>query len=186
MTPAPPTAPPAGRSTSALDEVAGLAAAYARSRTAADLDRLRDAVRRSPGFDPGLDVTTVVRPLLAAGRHAEVVAAVRDLMPGAFLSPSAHLALATAHDGLGDAERAGIERGRAWLALASIASTGDGAPEHPVSVLRVSDEYDVLRSRGLRPAGQRTVTRGGRDLDVLHCSDGSDLWFDVTALRVRG
>ena len=66
--------------------LAQLAVAYAGSRSVDDLARLHDAVRRTPGFDAGLDVVAMVSPLFARGAHAEVVARVRQLMPGAFLS----------------------------------------------------------------------------------------------------
>ena len=88
--------------------VADLAVDYAASRSADDLARLRDAVRRSPGFDPGLDVVGAVSPLLARGAYAEVVDMVRELMPGAFLSPAAHAALAAARRALGDTVRSDV------------------------------------------------------------------------------
>ena len=45
---------------------------------------------------------------------------------------------------------------------------------------RISDEYDLLRR--LRKASQRQGLLGkdNRRFDVLHCTDGSEVWFDVT------
>lgn len=163
-------------------DLADLTAGYARTRSAADLARLRAAVRRSPGFDPGLDVVGVVSPPFASGDPAEVVARVRDLMPGAFFSPSAHAALAAAHHALGEQDRAQAERRLQALALDSIRSTGDGTREHPWSVLRVSDEYDVLRAAGRVSREQTLVEADGRSLDRHVCDDGSQAWFDVSGL----
>ena len=163
-------------------DLAELAVAYAGSRSVDDLTRLRDAVRRSPGFDAGLDVAGMVSPLFARGAHAEVVARVRQLMPGAFLSPAAHAALAAAHHALGDEARARAERRTHALALDSIRSTGDGTRERPWSVLRVGDEYDVLRAAGRVSREQTLVEADGRSLDRHVCDDGSEAWFDVSGL----
>lgn len=165
--------------------LAELAVAYASSRTEGDLARLREAVRRTRGFDPGLDVVAVVSPLFARGAHAEVVARVEDLMPGAFLSPAAHAALAAAHHALGDDARAQAERRTQALALESIRSTGDGTRERPWSVLRISDQYDVLRADGRASRHQTLVETDGRSLDRHACDDGSEVWFDVSRLVGR-
>ena len=171
--------------TSTTDEpatIADLAAAWVASRDAADLATLRDAVRRSPGFDPGLDVVGAVSPALAEGAHEEALATVEGLMPGAFLSPSAHAALAAARAGLGDDARAQAERRWQVLALESIRSTGDGSREHPWSVLRISDEYDVLRADRRTSREQTLVTVAGRSFDRHVCHDGSEAWFEVGRL----
>jgi hypothetical protein len=159
-----------------------LALVWARTRSPADLAALRDAVRRSPGFDPGLDVVDAVAPALARGDHAEAAALVQGLMPGAFFSPSAHAALAAARAGLGDDVRARAERRLQALAIESIRSTGDGTREQPWSVLRVSDEYDVLRADRRTSQQQTLVAVKGGSLDRHVCDDGSEAWFDVTRL----
>jgi hypothetical protein len=170
---------------SANDEpvaLSDLVATYAATRRADDLARLREAVRTSPGFDPGLDVVGTVAPLLAKGANDEVLARVRDLMPGAFFGPSTHAALGAAHHALGDADSARRERRFQALALDSILSAGDGTRERPWSVLRISDEYDVLRSQRRASSTQTLVVDGGRSLDRHLCGDGTEAWFDVTGL----
>jgi len=162
-----------------------LAMVWSRTRTAVDLATLRDAVRRSEGFDPGLDVVAAVGPALSRGAHAEAAELAQGLMPGAFFSPSAHAALAAAHAGLGDDARARAERSLQALAIASIRSTGDGTREHPWSVLRLSDQYDVLRADRRTSRRQTLVTVDGRPLDRHECADGSEAWFDASRL-VRG
>ncbi|WP_248579694.1 DUF4919 domain-containing protein [Nocardioides sp. InS609-2] len=162
--------------------LAELAASYAEGRGAGDLARLRDLIRRSPDFDPGLNVVEVVSPLFARGAQAEVVAAVEALMPGAFFSPSAHAALGAAHAALGDATRARHERRTQVLALDSIRSTGDGTREQPWSVLRISDEYDLLRAGGRVSREQTLVAIEGRSFDHHVCTDGSEAWFDASHL----
>lgn len=162
--------------------VADLALVYAGTRSLVDLARLRDAVRTTPGFDVGLDVVGAVSPAMARGDHAEVVAIVEALMPGAFFSPSAHAALAAARSGLGDAARAQAERRTQVLALESIRSTGDGSRERPWSVLRIGDEYDVLRADRRTSREQTLLTVKGRSLDRHVCDDGREVWFEVGRL----
>ncbi len=159
--------------------VADLALVYAGTRSLADLVRLRDAVRSSPGFDVGLDVVGAVSPAMARGDHVEVVAIVEALMPGAFFSPSAHAALGAARAALGDDARAQAERRAQVLALESIRSTGDGTRERPWTVLRISDQYDVLRADRRSPREQTLLVVGGRSLDRHVCEDGSEAWFEV-------
>lgn len=172
-------------STTADVALADLAVVWSRTRAAADLVSLRDAVRAADGFDPGTDPVGVAGPALARGDHRQAVAAIRALMPGAFFSPAAHAALAAAYAGLGDDTRARAERSLQALALESIHSTGDGTRSRPWSVLRVSDEYDVLRAAGRTSRQQTLHQTDGRSLDRHVCDDGSELWFDVGRL-VRG
>lgn len=68
------------------------------------------------------------------------------------------------------------------LALDSILSTGDGTREHAWSVLRISDEYDVLRSQRRVSSVQTLIVDGDRSLDRHVCDDGTEAWFDVTGL----
>ena len=161
---------------------ADLALVYAGTRSLADLVRLRDAVRATPGFDVGLDVVGAVSPAMARGDHAAVVEVVEGLMPGAFFSPSAHAALGAARAALGDDARAQAERRTQVLALESIRSTGDGTRERPWSVLRISDEYDVLRADRRSPREQTLLVVDGRSLDRHVCEDGSEAWFEVSRL----
>jgi len=47
-------------------------------------------------------------------------------------------------------------------------------------VSRTSDEYDVLAHLEKRMQQQALVIQDGRHFDRLECSDGSEVWFDVT------
>lgn len=163
--------------------LAELATAYARTRDPDALHRLRAAVRRSPTYRADLDVPTDAAPLLKCGAYADLAELVRALMPGAFFSPSAHAVLAAAYEGLGDRVRAERERRTSRLALSSVLATGDGSADRPWSVLRISDEYDVLRAQGRTSREQWLVTRQGQDLDHHLCDDGSEAWFDIELIR---
>ncbi|WP_193609018.1 DUF4919 domain-containing protein [Nocardioides lijunqiniae] len=163
-----------------------LVATYLAEPTPATLAALRSAVRSAPGFTPDLAADALARPLLDRGAYGEAVTALSALMPGAMLSPSAHTVLAEALTGAGRTDAARREESLARAALSSILSTGDGTAARPWSVLRVSDEYDVLSALGKRSRRQSVDRVGSRHLDRHECEDGSELVFDVTGLFPRG
>jgi hypothetical protein len=148
------------------------------------LEPLRDAVRSAPGFDPELRVREQAAALLREGRHDDAVTALEASMPGSLLSPAAHAMLATALRHTGRPEGAARHARLARAALEGILATGDGTAERPWSVLRISDEYDVVDSLGTRPVSQGLLVDGARRVDRVECQDGRTLHFDVT--RVPG
>ncbi len=152
---------------------------YLEHEDDAHLQRLRRAVVEAPTFDPDLDVITELGPLMQQGEHRRVVLALSAKMPGAALNPSAHAMLSEALRGTGDDRAATREDLMARLSVASILATGDGTRERPWSVLRVADEYDVLRARGVTPVSQRAEVDGARMLDRHETEDGGELWFAV-------
>jgi hypothetical protein len=152
-------------------------AAHLRMPGPATLETLRTAVLATPSYSPDLDPRGIVEPLLARGDDDAVVATLLRLMPGAFFSPSAHLALAEAFERLGDGSRAAREERLARAAVAGVLGSGDGSAERPWTVLRVSDEYDVLQAQQRTSLVQTLVRRDGRVLDRHQCSDGAEAWF---------
>lgn len=159
-----------------------LVRAHLADPTGGTLEPLRDAVRSAPGFDPELRVREQVDPLLREGRWADAAAALEASMPGALLSPAAHAMLATALRRTGRPDAAARHARLARAALDGILTTGDGTAERPWSVLRLSDEYDVVDSLGTRPASQGLLGDGPRRIDRIECQDGRTLHFDVTTL----
>ena len=162
-----------------------LVAGYLADPTPSTLAELRRAIRSAPNFQQDLTVEEIVHPLMERGTYDEAVTAVQDLMPGAMFSPSAHAALAGALTRTGQQEAADRELALARAAARSILSTGDGTAQRPWSVLRISDEYDVLRSLRRRPREQTVVQDGDRYLDRHVCEDGGEVYFDVTDLFPR-
>ena len=67
----------------------------------------------------------------------------------------------------------------ARLALDTLTCSGDGTQDAPYQVLRVSDEYDVLRYVQRTSVAQRVVVVDGQGYDVHQCSDGSEVWFKL-------
>ena len=87
------------------------------------------------------------------------------------------LSIAKALTELGDAEAGRIEAKFSRLALDSIAASGDGSEEEPCSVLRIEDEYNILRASSQRPTAQRQVSDERGQFDVHTLEDGGEVWF---------
>jgi hypothetical protein len=107
------------------------------------------------------------------------------LPPSKVLSPRIHFLAAEAAEALGDMPDVELERSLFVLTLQGLLATGDGTRGNPYIVCHPTDEYDVLAALGHEAAGQSLVEHEGRLHDVLLCSDGREVWFDVTDLLVR-
>ena len=162
-----------------------LVEAYALDPTPEGLHDLQAGIMAAPRYDPLLSVSRAVVPLLRAGKHQEIADLIRSWMPGALLSPSAHGYLAGALTELGDAEAGRIEAKFSRLALDSIAASGSGSEEEPCSVLRIEDEYDILRTRKVRVGSQSTRREEGRVLDRHESPDGQVTWFVLDPAGAR-
>ncbi|MER7608852.1 DUF4919 domain-containing protein [Nocardioides sp. NPDC127503] len=160
---------------------ADLVTAYLDDPGPETLAPLRRAVRNSANFTIDLDLSGIDK-LLADGNYAEAANALRALMPGAIFSPSAHLRLATALERSGEERSAARERQVASAALRSIRASGDGTEEHPWTVLRINDEYDLLRALKKVPGRQDLLEADGRRIDRHTCTDGTLAHFDASAL----
>lgn len=151
--------------------------AYALDPTPQGLHTLQAAIMREPSYDPNVLVSGTVIPLARDGRHQDVVDTIRSWMPGVLLSPSAHGHLARALSELGDTAASRTESKLSRLSLESIAATGSGSREAPSSVLRIEDEYDILRASSQRSVAQRQVTDERGQFDVHTVEDGGEIWF---------
>jgi hypothetical protein len=107
------------------------------------------------------------------------------LPPSKVLSPRIHFLAAEAAEALGHAEDVELERSLFVLTLQGLLATGDGTRSNPYFVCHASDEYDILAALCLEAAGQSLTEHRGRLCDVLLCTDGRELWFDVTDLLRR-
>jgi hypothetical protein len=109
-----------------------------------------------------------------------------DALPASkILSPRIHFLAAEAAEALGDMEDVELERSLFVLTLQGLLATGDGTRVNPYIVCHPSDEYDVTAALGHEAAGQSLIEHNGRLHDVLLCTNGREIWFDVTDLLVR-
>jgi len=120
--------------------------------------------------------------LLDEDEHERLLDRLDTLPPSKVLSPRIHFLAAEAAAALGNSADIELERSLFVLTLQGLLATGDGTAGNPYVVCHASDEYDVLTALGREAAAQSLVESDGRLCDVLRCSDGREVWFDVTDL----
>jgi hypothetical protein len=143
-------------------------------------------VASSEKYNPLSDELERANEFLDAGKLDEARSLLRESMPNLLLSPGAHSMLAYIAEQVGDDQTAEMEGKLAATCAEGVLATGDGSNESPYLVLRISDEHDVIAYLGKEFESQSLVEDGERHLDRVRCTDGSELWFDVTqAFRWR-
>lgn len=140
------------------------------------------AVTEGDGYDPYSMELDSVWGMIRENKHKAAQEKLEKAMPNLLLSPLAHLYLAMAAEGLGEAEKAKAEREAAAKCIQGILATGDGSAEQPYLVSRVSDEYDLLRHLKKMRKVQGLRHKDGKSFDVMQCADGTEVWFDITAV----
>jgi len=147
------------------------------------------AVRRAVLQRSWLPLTAVdlaeMTRLLDSEAFDEVLRRIELLPPSKALSPRVHYLTAEAAQALGDERTGELERYLFVLCLRGILATGDGSQAAPYAVCHASDEHDVLTCLGLEIANQSLVERNRQQFDRVVCSDGREVWFDVTPVVRR-
>lgn len=143
---------------------------------------VRDAILRQAPLKLMTTELAELSLLLDEGDFQTVLDRIDALPPSKALSPRIHFLAAEAAELLGDTQAGEVERFLFVLCLKALLSTGRGSESEPYVVCHAADEYDVLEALGLEPAGQELIESDGRVCDLLTCSDGREVWFDVTAL----
>ena len=165
------------------EALSALIEAYLRAPDDTNRRAVRDVLASRGNYDPEISVARIAAPYLSKKSYADLIQHVLDLMPGAMLSPSAHQLLAEAYTQLGDGRAAKHQETLAELSMQAVLSSGSGTAAEPWSVLRVSDEQDVLAHFGHTSEHLRYEERDGRLLDVHLADDGRKVWFDVSLLQ---
>jgi len=141
---------------------------------------LHKKVVSHPDYNPYSRDLDEIEDLHEKGKFAEARKKIRESMPNLLLSPRAHLIAGMAAGKMNDDEAMRRE-GTFWIrCIDGILATGDGTEERPYLVTAVSDEYDVLRRLGKVSKSQGIQSHEGKHFDVIFCTDGSHIWFDIT------
>ena len=154
---------------------------YLKSQTSEAFLKARQAIIDSPNYDPYGMPLEPVEQLLEQERWTDAQEAIYAVMEELILSPRAHLCAGYIAEQLGDDKAAEMERMLAAACVDGILGTGEGTQEKPYLVTRVDEEYDVMQYLGKQMTQQSLTESGGVPMDRIQCSDGSDLWFDISA-----
>ena len=140
------------------------------------------AVTSDKGYNPYSTDLNDAWDLVKEKKFKEALEKLDKGMPNLLLSPRAHGMTAMAADGLGDAAKAKSEREAAAKCAQGMLATGDGSPDKPYLVTRVSDEYDLLRNLKKMRKTQGLKHKDGKSFDVMQCADDTEVWFDITVV----
>lgn len=151
---------------------------------------VREVLVMQEDYHPYSDELDTVEELIEEGKFSEAQSAIADAMPNLLLSPNAHWILSYIADKSDEKEMAEMESLIASACCEGILATGDGSSSHPYTVTRTSDEYDILFYQEKEFSSQSLVhdNDNERHLDVIECTDGTEMWFDITDAynRIRG
>jgi hypothetical protein len=154
--------------------------AFVESQNLESYLAVRAALVSSEHYDPYSNDINTVDELLAAGNIEAAQHCLSEAMPNLLLSPRSHLLASFIARESSNEPASEMEGFLAAICCRGILMTGDGTRSNPYIVLRSSDEYDVAQYLEKEPRMQSLVHDGNRHLDRIECSDGSELWFDVT------
>ncbi len=141
---------------------------------------LQEALAHAPEYQPYSDGPREADQLLEQDQFTAARGQLVALMPNWFLNPGVHQRLSFVWHKLGDERSARFELQLSVILLEGILSTGDGSEDRPYRVLHTADEYDLLRHLNKQPKVQTLVERTERYFDRQECTDGTQLWFDIT------
>jgi hypothetical protein len=147
---------------------------------------VRQKVSESDRYTPYSNELDELRAILCAGDPQAAIGCFWRIFPSLLLSPSAHLTLCKAYESMGKEDEAAFEKALAFQLIRSILATGKGTKKKPYAVMRIEDERDVLSALQKQSGLQFLMTGNSRMLDLLQCSDGSEVYFDITLMFGRG
>jgi hypothetical protein len=146
---------------------------------------LRQQVAASDRYAPYSNELDMLMAALCAGEPQAAIDLFWRSFPNLLLSPLAHLMLSQAYLDLKRENEAEGEKAMGRLILKSILATGKGTKKRPYAVMRVEDERDVLSALKKQAGAQFLMTDKSRVFDLMECSDGSEVYFDITMMYGR-
>jgi hypothetical protein len=147
---------------------------------------LRRQVAASDRYAPYSNELEMLMAALSAGHPQTAINLFWRSFPNLLLSPLAHFIQSQAYLDLKREGEAEGEKAMGRLILKSILATGKGTKKRPYAVMRIEDERDVLSALKKNAGAQFLMTDKSRVFDLLQCSDGSEVYFDITLMYGRG
>jgi hypothetical protein len=159
---------------------------YLKKPSTEGFQGLRQQVAASDRYAPYSNELDMLMAALCAGEPQAAIDLFWRSFPNLLLSPLAHFIQSQAYLDLKREDEAEGEKAMGRLILKSILATGKGTKKRPYVVMRVEDERDVLSVLKKQAGAQFLMTDKSRVFDLLQCSDGSEVYFDITLMYVRG
>ena len=158
---------------------------YLKRPSTEGFQRLRQQVAASDRYAPYSNELDMLVAAIGAGHPQAVIDLFWRSFPNLLLSPLAHFILCQAYLDLKRENEAEGEKAMGRLIMKSILATGKGTKKRPYAVMRVEDERDVLSVLKKQAGTQFLMKDKSRVFDLLQCSDGSEVYFDITMMYGR-
>jgi hypothetical protein len=159
---------------------------YLKKPTPKGFQGIRQQVAASDRYAPYSNELDMLVAALGAGDPQSVIDLFWRSFPNLLLSPLVHLMLSQAYLDLKKENEAEGEKAMGRLIMKSILATGKGTKKKPYAVMRVEDERDVLAALRKKPGLQFLITDKSRVFDLQRCTDGTEVYFDITLMYGRG
>ncbi|MCC9604023.1 DUF4919 domain-containing protein [Stieleria sp. JC731] len=145
----------------------------------------RTVLLQSEQFDPYSDEINDIVDVMEDKQWDRAAKMISEASCNLLLSPRAHLLMAKVCEEQGDNERRQFEGMTAAAICEGILATGEGSQASPYLISRTMDEYDVLAFLEKELQSQSLVHEDRHIYDKITCTDGTELWFDITELYAR-
>ncbi len=159
-------------------EYATLLAAVKAGNTNIDYTRLRLSYMDSPEYKEAKDVTKSEKAMTAAlnaKNFAEALKNAEIVLTNEYVNMDAHFVAFVANRELGAKDQADFHRTVFRGLVDSIRSSGDGkSMEKAWVVIKVHEEYVMLRVLGFAPSEQSLVNKDGHSFDVMKVKNVDD------------
>ena len=141
---------------------------------------LRTAIIGSEQYSPYSNEMERIHSLIEEKKWSDAKEAFQTAMPNLMLSPRAHLAMSFVANRMGDEKTERFEGFLASACCQGVIESGGGTKDSPYLVTRTSDEHDVVEFLQKTFAGQSLLEADGRTYDLIKCTDGTEIWFDIS------
>jgi hypothetical protein len=170
--------PPAVAAPDQPSEYATLLASLKAGNTNIDYTRLRLSYMDSPEYKAAKDVSKSEDAMTDALNKKDYPAALKDaedVLESEYVNIDAHFVAFVANREMGAADKAKFHLTVFRALIDSIRNSGDGKSlETAWVVIKVHEEYVILRVLGFRPGEQSLVHKDGHSYDVMKVKNAED------------
>ncbi len=133
-------------------------------------------------WPPEMEALSRLTRTFQRGNYAAVLQLGERMSDSWLLCPRIHYILAESYEATRQPAEAELSRFESRSCLTGLTRTGAGTTSDPFLVLYPTDALDIVHGLGKMQFAQRFVHDARRPLDLIECTDGTDLWFDSSAL----
>ncbi|WP_372367006.1 hypothetical protein [Candidatus Uabimicrobium sp. HlEnr_7] len=145
--------------------------------------KLRTLILKDADYNFYKDTTTQLVEWLDLEEYQKIVDQCKNAGVNEILCPGFHKYIGIALKRQGNLEGFKAETAIYSYCIKMILQCGEGTLQKPYQVLRISDEYEVMKILQKQMAKQSLISQNDKHYDMIECTDGSILYFDVSVSK---